>query len=227
MFDHLFRKYKDRALQPLTGMVQDISPNTLTILAFVAGLACAGAAFYGTGLWVLALWLLNRLLDGLDGAVARLRGKQSDFGGYLDILLDFAIYAAVPIGLALHQPAVPTLIALIFLLGSFYINGASWMYLAAILEKRAQAAPLRGEKTTVVMPDGLIGAVATFIFYCAFCCWPQYLAPLFSMMAALTFFTAGQRLWWAWRNLQTHKATLVAHHPSATVKATQDAPQIQ
>lgn len=226
MFDYLFRQYKDVALQPLTRLAQHFSPNTLTVLAFVAGLACAAAAFYGTGWWVLALWLLNRLLDGLDGAVARARGKQSDFGGYLDILLDFAVYAAVPIGLALYQPALETLIALILLLGSFYVNGASWMYLAAILEKRAQGAAARGEKTTVVMPDGLIGAVATFSFYCAFCLWPAYLTPLFSVMAALTFFTAGQRLWWAWRNLNTHKATLPLR-VNARVKATGDGQRIQ
>lgn len=226
MFDYLFRQYKDVALQPLTHIAERFSPNSLTVLAFVAGLACAAAAFYGAGWWVLALWLLNRLLDGLDGAVARARGKQSDFGGYLDILLDFAVYAAVPIGLALYQPALETLIALIFLLGSFYVNGASWMYLAAILEKRAQGAAARGEKTTVVMPDGLIGAVATFSFYCAFCLWPAYLTPLFSVMAALTFFTAGQRLWWAWRNLNPHKATLPLR-VNASVKATGDGQRIQ
>jgi cation diffusion facilitator CzcD-associated flavoprotein CzcO/phosphatidylglycerophosphate synthase len=201
VFDDLFRRYKDLALAPLTRLVHRVSPNTLTVMAFVSGVACAGAAANGLGLWVLGLWLLNRVLDGLDGAVARHSGQQSDFGGYLDIVLDFAVYAAVPLGLALHQPTTVNLIALAALLASFYINGASWMYLSAIMEKRAQGASARGEPTTVTMPDGLIGGVATFFFYCAFCVWPGSIAQLFWLMAGLVLFTAGQRLGWAWRNL--------------------------
>jgi len=36
-------------------------------------------------------WILNRILDGFDGLVARERNQQSDFGGYLDLVLDVAV----------------------------------------------------------------------------------------------------------------------------------------
>ena len=48
--------------------------------------------------------LLNRLIDGLDGAIAR-QGGPTPFGGYLDIVCDIAFYAAVPLGFALAAPA--------------------------------------------------------------------------------------------------------------------------
>lgn len=48
--------------------------------------------------------VLNRLLDGLDGALARRRGL-TDAGGFLDIALDFLFYALVPFGFALAAPA--------------------------------------------------------------------------------------------------------------------------
>jgi CDP-alcohol phosphatidyltransferase. len=57
--------------------------------------------------WYLAALVaivLNRLLDGLDGALARLRGL-TDAGGFLDIALDFLFYALVPFGFALAAPA--------------------------------------------------------------------------------------------------------------------------
>jgi phosphatidylglycerophosphate synthase len=48
--------------------------------------------------------VLNRLFDGLDGALARRRGL-TDAGGFLDISLDFLFYALVPFGFMLADPA--------------------------------------------------------------------------------------------------------------------------
>ncbi|MBL8095450.1 MAG: CDP-alcohol phosphatidyltransferase family protein, partial [Anaerolineales bacterium] len=100
MFDALFRRYKDRVLAPITGIVSRLSPNQVTVLAFVFGLGAAGFAAAGWTLAALAAWLTNRVLDGLDGTLARKRSAASDLGGYLDIVLDFGVYAAVPLGVA-------------------------------------------------------------------------------------------------------------------------------
>ena len=85
----------------------------------------------------LAFWLLNRITDGLDGTVARISNRQTDWGGYLDIMLDFIIYALIPISLAfsVNNGAI-IFITLSIMLGVFYINSASWMYLSAILGKK-------------------------------------------------------------------------------------------
>ena len=203
MLDHTLRVYKDDLLRPLVSHLGHISPNAITVLALVVGLAAASAAALQWYWVALGLWLLNRVLDGLDGMVARTHARQSDFGGYLDIVLDFVVYAAVPIGLYLGNPSGTNALALILLLSSFYVNAASWMYLSAILEKRAVGAGVRGELTTVTMPNGLVGGAETILFYSVFLVWPGGLPWLFGVMTTMVLVGVGQRLWWARRNLTT------------------------
>ena len=143
--------------------------------------------------------MINRVLDGLDGIVAREHGKQSDFGGYLDLLLDFVVYLAVPIGIAAAQPALPILWATVALLSAFVLNLLSWSVLSAILERRAAAAADR--LTTVAMPGGLIEGAETIFFYTLFLLLPAYATVLFAIMAGLVLVTAAQRVLWASRYL--------------------------
>jgi phosphatidylglycerophosphate synthase len=206
MFDDQLRRAKDQWGEPVALRLGRIPPNGVTLAAFGLGVVAVICAAQGAYLWALGFWSLNRLMDALDGLIARMHNQQSDFGGYLDILLDFAIYASLPIALVVSAPSETRYVALAVLLGVFYLNGASWMYLAAILEKRSAkvvhdaAAPRN--MTTVVMPAGLVGAVETFVAYCSFLIWPGALAWLYLGFAALVLFTTGQRLWWAWRTLR-------------------------
>lgn len=201
MFDHTLRVYKDDLLRPLAAQLRRVSPNAITVLAMVIGMAAAGAAAQQWYWAALGLWLLNRLLDGLDGMVARVHDRQSDFGGYLDIVLDFVVYAAVPVGLYWGNQTGMNALALAFLLSSFYINAASWIYLSAILEKRSVGASARGEVTTVTMPNGLVAGAETILFFCLFLLWPGALFWLFSAMTVMVLLSVGQRLAWARRNL--------------------------
>src|SRR4029079_8361375 len=81
-----------------------ISANAVTLAACAVGLAAAAAISQHWYLAGLVLMLLSRIGDGLDGAVAKIAGK-TDLGGYLDIVLDFLFYGAVPIGFVLADPA--------------------------------------------------------------------------------------------------------------------------
>lgn len=201
MLDHALRVYKDDLLRPVAGQLGRISPNAITVLAMAVGLGAAGAAALQWYWVALSLWILNRVLDGLDGMVARAHGRQSDFGGYLDIVLDFVVYAAVPVGLYLGAPSGANALGLILLLSSFYINAASWIYLSAILEKRASGATARGELTTVTMPNGLVGGAETILFYTVFLLWPGGLPWLFAAMTGMVLVGVAQRLYWARRYL--------------------------
>ena len=201
MVDKELRSPKERLLTPLAARFPHLHPTVVTLVAFGVGvLCCLALCFQAYGL-ALGLWIVNRVLDGLDGTLARVHNKQSDFGGYIDILLDTVIYAGVPICLVLALPTLPNALALAGLLASFYINGASWMYLSALLEKRAQGAKAGGEMTTVTMPSGLVEGAETILFYAAFMLLPTLLVPLFGLMAGLVFITVGQRLVWAWQVL--------------------------
>jgi phosphatidylglycerophosphate synthase len=196
------RSPKEQLLTPVAArLLRSIHPTTITIVAFGVGVVAAVAAWQQAYVVALALWALNRVLDGLDGTVARMHGKQSDLGGYLDIVLDITVYALIPLALAFGINSADVYMSLAFLLGTFYVNGASWMYLAALLEKRRHGAAMQGELTTVTMPGGLIEGTETIIFYTLFLLLPVYLPALFTIMGVLVIFTAGQRLVWASRHL--------------------------
>jgi len=199
MFDSSLRNVKDQLATPIAMRLGRVSPITVTLVGFAVGLGSAFLAARGAYLWAVVFWTANRALDGLDGLLARLHDSQSDFGGYLDILIDYFIYAAVPIGLVLSAPNDDLYLALAFMLATYYINGASWMYLAGILEKRNA----RGEDTTttIVMPAGLIGGAETIVAYFVFLLFPDWMGVLFVIFGLLVFFTTIQRLIWAWRTL--------------------------
>lgn len=202
MFDEFFRAWKERALAPVARRIgSGVAPNVLTLVALAAGLACALAAGQGRYGLALVLWWLNRLLDGIDGTQARVHGRQSAFGAYLDIVCDFVVYAAVPLGIAVHAGDTRTLTAGLTLLAAFYVNAASWMYLAALLEQRRQGAVARGELTTVTMPPGLVAGTETVVAYSLFLLWPGSATPLFGGFAALVTAGVVLRLRWARQHL--------------------------
>ncbi len=202
MVDKLLRIPKEQVLTPVAmHLLRRIRPTTITLFAFSVGGAAALAIWQGYYLLGLVLWLLNRVLDGLDGTLARITDQQSDFGGYLDILLDTVMYAIIPTALAFSVDTPHANQVLILLLISFYVNGASWMYVAALLEKRRAGATASGELTTITMPSGLIEGTETIAFFVLFILFPHAIIALFIVMALLTFATIGQRLTWAARAL--------------------------
>lgn len=204
MFDARLRVLKDRLLDPVARALPFVSPGFVTALAFVAGLGAVVVLWEGRFGWGLVFWLANRVLDGLDGAVARVQGRSSDLGGYVDLLADFVVYGAIPAVLALRPGADPGLVTpALVLLVTFYVNAASWMVLAAILEKRHRGAEARGEATSISIPEGVISGGETVLFYTLFFVLPAQQAFLFILMAGLTALTVLQRLLWARHALGT------------------------
>ena len=168
-----------------------ISANAVTIAAFLLGLASAALIANSLFLTGLALLLFSRLCDGLDGAVARAT-RKTDFGGYLDIVLDFAVYGLIPLGFAFADPPANALAAAILLL-SFYVNGASFLAYAIMAEKRGMQTEQRGEKS-LFFTTGLAEAtetIAVFALMCIFPAWFSFFAWLFAMIC---FYTALSRI---------------------------------
>ncbi len=199
MFDDRMRLVKENVFHPMAQPLRAVPPWLFSVLGLVAGVAAAIVLWQQSYVLGFLFWFFNRVFDALDGAVARINGAQSDFGGYLDIVIDFVVYAAVPVGLALGRMDTAVTYSLIFLLCTFYVNGASWMYLAAILEKRTHQHADR--LTSVTMPAGLVGGTETIVFYSAFILFPGALPWLFGLMGLLVAVTILQRLLWAIRHL--------------------------
>jgi len=201
MFDNKMRQVKESAFRPIAVWFHKVPPVLLTFISLLFGILTFVALVYQFYWLAFFAWFFNRAFDALDGVVARMQGVQSDLGGYLDILVDFIVYAIIPIGLVLGQPSTPGFVALALMLAVFYVNGASWMYLSAILEKRAVGAQAQGEQTSVTMPDGIIGGTETIIFYSLFIIFPNWSVLLFGLTTILVIVTILQRLVWAVKNL--------------------------
>lgn len=201
MLDHATREFKERALRPIAIFSSGIDPTTITTIALIFGVLAAFTAAIGWYPVAFGLWVINRILDGLDGTIARLNDKQSDMGGYVDILFDYVVYALIPLGIVYSQPTEFGWLALSILFVVYYVNTASWMYLSSILEKRMAGAKLRGEKTSVTMPGGLVGGTETIIVYTLFLLFPMLHPYFFLVFAGMIFITIVQRFVWAGNNL--------------------------
>jgi phosphatidylglycerophosphate synthase len=167
------------------------TPNAITISACLIGLAAAASIAAGDLLIGLLLLLVSRLGDGLDGAVARITGS-SDFGGFLDIVLDFVFYGAIPLGFVLLDPATNAVAGAV-LIFSFYVNGASFLAYAVMAAKRGETTDARGAKS-LFFTTGLAEATETILFFVAFCLFPAWFPVLAYVFAALTFYTALSRI---------------------------------
>lgn len=171
----------------------------LTLVGLVFGILSAAAVALGAPIVGLIFWVVNRVIDGLDGAVARISGSQTDFGGYIDMMSDVTVYAALAIAMAVGQ-SNPVWIAAGVLLASFYINITSWTLLSTMLEKRVLSED-KPRATSMHMQAGLLEGTETIVFYAVLIAVPPMRFALMLVMAAAALVSTVQRLVFARRAL--------------------------
>jgi phosphatidylglycerophosphate synthase len=192
-------------LQPVldrlaSGLVRaGIGADTVTFAGFGVGLAAAGAIALGHPLPGLALLLASRLLDGLDGAVAR-QTTPTDRGAFLDITLDFLFYASIPLAFAIHDPAANALAAAV-LLAAFIGTGSSFLAFAALAARRGLASGAYPQKGLYYL-GGLTEATETLLCFALMCLWPRHFAAFAYGFAALCALTTATRIVGGWRALR-------------------------
>lgn len=213
MIDRLLRPVKDYLIRPIaTRLGASFSPTAVSLVGFGLGIATALLVIMDHLVLAFIFWILNRFLDGLDGAIARETGRQTDFGGYMDILLDFTIYAALPLAFAVRIGSSTVLIIACILIGVFYVNAASWMYLSILIEKNMalgeSADAMVPEFTSVTMPTGIVEGAETILLFSLFFLFADTVGVLFLITAAATCTGIIQRIVWAWRRFPTSKSTM-------------------
>lgn len=166
-----------------------VGANMLTASGLALGVAGALAITNSEFGLALALIIANRLLDGLDGAVARVNGP-TPIGGYFDILADFVFYASVPLCFGLSDAAntVPALI----LVASFVLTGVSFLAFAAIAAERGISTQAHGKKS-FFYSTGLAEGAETIAVFVAMCLFPHWFGVIAYGYAALCVLTVLQR----------------------------------
>lgn len=194
MFDSRLRPLIDPPLDAAARRLArtGITANALTVAGLVLALAAALAILAGAFALALALVLANRLLDGLDGPLARHTGGGTDLGGYYDIVFDFLFYGAVPLAFALHDPQENALAAAT-LLAAFYANGATFLAFAALAARTGRTTAVQGRKTIYYFA-GIAEGAETIAVFCAMCLFPGAFVPIAFGFAALCFVSAAARI---------------------------------
>ena len=145
MFDDYLRRHLDGPLVRFATLIDRpwVTADRLTAAGLILGLGSAAAAA-ATWWWLsLALWLISRLADGLDGPVARLRRcrdpdrSDAGAGGFFDITADFLVYGSTVVGVsvgantAYGAPWWPFLLVLL----AYYVNGTAFLAFSSIAER--------------------------------------------------------------------------------------------
>ena len=197
MFDAQLRPLIDRLLNPIgRGLVAlGMTANQVTMIGAAFGLIAAGCV--AAGLFYPALWFViaNRVIDGLDGAVAR-ASRSSDFGGYLDIVSDFIFYSAIPMAFAVARPE--TALAAAFLIFSFIGTATSFLGFAILAEKYHVTTQSRGKKAFYYL-GGLTEGTETILLFLAMLVWPDYFSLMAIIFGILCWVTTGTRIYAAYR----------------------------
>lgn len=197
MLDGLMRRMLDPALDRAGRALstRGVGADALTFTGLGLGLGAAVAIAGDIGALAFVLFAANRIVDGLDGAVAR-ASARTDRGGFLDIVCDFSVYGAIPLAFALRDPAANAVPAAA-LLFAFYVNGASFLAFAAVSAKRGVPSAAWGEKS-IVFSAGLAEGTETILFFLAMILVPRWFPILAYAFTGLTLMSALARVALAW-----------------------------
>lgn len=190
----LYRPPVDRLGASLAAL--GITADKVSLAGFGAGLLAAGAVVLQWYTVALVFVLINRVFDGLDGAVARTRGP-TDFGGLVDVVLDFAIFALLPLAFALVRPenAIPAAA----LIAALYVHSGAGLTFAAIANRQGMDAPVGGGLAAAGQRFGVVEGFEMIAFLCLICLYPERFALLAWVFSGLCLLSTGICAWQAHR----------------------------
>ncbi len=168
-----------------------ITPNQWTLLSLLPAVASAYYIAQEQFLLAAALFAVAAVLDFVDGSVARVTGRATRFGAYLDTVVDRYVEALVVLGLVFA--ALPALVVQAEAWIVAYLFGAMMTTYAksAASEKKLVEAELRGgllerAERLILLFAGVVGAA--FV-------GKGLLTAVVALLAVLANITALQRIW--------------------------------
>ena len=191
MFDPIFARILKAPLNRGAEMLSErrLTATQVTLAGFAAGVLCAAAVANGYYIIGLLFLVANRVADGLDGALARLT-EPTDFGAYLDMVLDFVIFTAIAGSFAAAKPehAVPAVVLVSSLMGV----AATFLGFAVIAGSRGLIAEPREKPFT--LSGGIVETSEITVFLLVVLVWPDVFPTAAWIFAAACAITMGQRI---------------------------------
>lgn len=175
-----------------------ITANQISVIGFLIGILAIPALWQERYLLALVAIVINRIMDGLDGTLARIRGV-TDAGGFLDITLDFIFYSGVVWGFALANPEVNGLPA-VTLVVSFMGTGTSFLAFAVMAAKQDIKSIVYPQKSLYYL-EGLTEGTETIAIMVLFCLFPSHFPILAYGFAILCWITTILRIFAGYHTL--------------------------
>ena len=160
--------------------------NFVTFLGFFFGLCCFYLIIKSLFLEAIIFLFLNRLFDGLDGAIARLTG-ETDIGAFYDIILDFIFYSLFPIAFIFVDLNYSYPIC--FLLLSFVATQTTFLASAWVIEKN-KISISDGHKKSFFYSGGITEGFETIICFTLMLLFHEFIdfiAYTFGVLCWITF----------------------------------------
>jgi phosphatidylglycerophosphate synthase len=185
MIDTRFRKHVQFLFNFLASLCArlGVSPNQLTVIGFLLGIASAVSILWGALFPALILLWISGLFDVLDGSLARIKGTSSALGAFMDMIFDRVVEVLFVIFFALVYPE--SSLAVMAFLGAVIFNFSTFM-LAGNLFQNA------GEKS-MHYDTGLAERTETFIVFSLMLLMPAYGVWILWVFDALILWTGVTR----------------------------------
>ena len=187
MFDRQVQIYTQKPLLYIAKLfLKFISPNQMTLIGFGFGVLMCISIIIDQYFFAMIFLFLNRLCDGLDGAMARLKSPTT-LGGYLDIVLDFLIYGGFVLSFGITDQN--NLSSSMILLFCYIGTGSTFLAKAAIMPSINHQDSNKELHKSFHYASGLIEGVETiiFMFFCLlFSKLFIILSTIFSILCIIT-----------------------------------------
>ncbi len=186
MLDTNARKHVQKSFDTIArkSLLIKIHPNTVTVFAFILGLVCAGFIISEKYYFALIFLWLSGLFDVLDGTVARLTGKTSKIGAYLDLVFDRMVECAVIFAFYFAMPQF-AISYFLFFIGAMF-NFSSFMLAGTLFKNEG--------KKSMHYDIGIVERTESFIIFSLMMILPNYIFITLNIFNFLMFLTGVLRM---------------------------------
>ncbi|AIF69836.1 hypothetical protein PAP_07230 [Palaeococcus pacificus DY20341] len=160
--------YLESIVSPLAKL--GLTPNQLTLIGFLITLASAYYFSLGAQRVAALILIFGSLVDALDGTLARLTGKTSRFGAFLDSTIDRVSDGAILFGIA-YGGLVRWEVAFITLIGAYLVSYERCRAELAGSGSLAIGIAERAERLIILVLFALLNRVELGVYIVAVLAW--------------------------------------------------------
>ncbi|MGC8657894.1 MAG: CDP-alcohol phosphatidyltransferase family protein [Desulfomonilaceae bacterium] len=148
-----------------------LRPWMITVISMVTGVAAGILFSINLGFLAGLMAAVSQILDGVDGQIARLTGRSSNPGAFLDSVLDRYSDGCLVIGLTIYNlhnnspfgPAALIALGALALIGSGLISYSTARAESLGISFGTPTLASKGTRTTVVAVSGLLSPINSLI----------------------------------------------------------------